>query len=172
MNEIMIAVNHAPHSSEAVLRSAELAAQSNRALHIVMAVRPPTATTIRNGTDSWTIDLLAAAECRVQTLIDEVRHLGVVTGTVIVANPRKAIRCEATRLDASLVLVVRKRIGSLAHRWSSTIGANGVLRHVRFRSPPRTMRTLCRRRGRQRASLYGVRTEHSGGQPHGSAVGS
>ena len=112
-----------------------------------MAVRPPTVTTIRNGADCWMVDLLAAAECKVRALTEEVRHLAVVSGSVIVANPRKAIRREATRLDASLVLVVRKQIGPFTHRWSASIAAHGVPRHVRFRSAPRTIRMLCRQRG-------------------------
>lgn len=157
MNDIIIAVNHSPHSSEAVLRCAELAARSNRRLHILMAVGRPTVATMHHGNDRWTVDLVHAAEWRVQALIAEVRHLGVVTGTVIVASPRKAIRLEATRLDASLVLVARKRIGPFTHRSSSTITHSGKLRRVWFRSPPSVIRTLCRQRGRRRGDCYGAR---------------
>ena len=129
MDEIIVGVDESPTARNAALRAAALAASCGKPLHIVMAVPSPSSGGMRgSGSEHWRTDSITAADQTVRALAGEVRGAGLVTHTVIVDHPAKALCAEAVRLNASMIAVGSKRAQSAARIVGSIAGS--VTKHA------------------------------------------
>ncbi|HEY5875313.1 MAG TPA: universal stress protein, partial [Ilumatobacteraceae bacterium] len=128
MDEIIVGVDESPTARHAALRAAAIAASCGKPLHIVMAVPSPSRGTRGSGSEHWRVDSITAADQTVRALAGEVRGAGLVTHTVIVDRPAKALCAEAVRLNASMIAVGNKRVQSAARIVGSIAGS--VAKHA------------------------------------------
>lgn len=109
MSAIIVGVDHSDTAHFAAVKAAELATALDKPLHLVMAVKDGKSQSTQFGADQFFDDWVTNANQFLQSLRVE---LGVDNTTTALggADPAKSLCDEATRLDASMIVVGNKRV--------------------------------------------------------------
>jgi nucleotide-binding universal stress UspA family protein len=109
MSAIIVGVDHSETAHLAAVRAAELATALDKPLHLVMAVKSGKSHSRHVGGDQFFDDWVTNANQFLQTMKAE---LGVENTTTALGgtDPAKSLCDEATRLDASMIVVGNKRV--------------------------------------------------------------
>jgi len=127
MNEIIVGVDRSATAHRAAVRAAELAAQTDADLHIVMCIKRSSAGTAGSGQDSWHIDPVSDAENFLRDLGASL-HYDRITTSVQSGDPASAMCDEAERLDAGMIVVGNRRVQGVSRVLGSIAGE--VLKHA------------------------------------------
>jgi nucleotide-binding universal stress UspA family protein len=105
VNATVIRVDHTLAAEHAAFEVAALAARTGQSVHLVMAVRPPYATSARSAdSDRRTFDSIGRADETLRALAGAIGTRTAVTYSVVIGRPARAVRQEAVRLGASTVI--------------------------------------------------------------------
>lgn len=123
MNEVIVGVDGSATARKAALAAAELANCCNLPLHIVMSMTRNTSQEVHGGgSEKWHIDSIGVAEDLLKSLAGELKANTPVSHAVLVSEPANALCEEATRLDASIIVVGNKRVQGAARVLGSIAG--------------------------------------------------
>ena len=123
MNEIIVGVDGTQTARMAAKCAAELANAYNRPLHIVTSMTRNTSQQVQGGgSERWQFDSISMGEDLVKALAGELGASVPVTTAVVMADPASALCEEATRLDASVIVVGNKRVQGAARVLGSIAG--------------------------------------------------
>jgi len=115
VNEIIVGVDGSTTARMAAEEAAALASAYNRPLHIVTSMSRNTSQEIQGGgSEKWRIDSVGVAEESLKALVGELKATVPVTYAVLLDDPATALCEEATRLDASMIVVGNKRVQGAA----------------------------------------------------------
>ena len=107
----------------AALAAAEMANSFNRPLHIVMSMTRNTSQEVHGGgSERWRVDSIGVAEDLLKALAGELKATVPVSHAVVLSDPASALCEEATRLDASIIVVGNKRVQGAARVLGSIAG--------------------------------------------------
>jgi nucleotide-binding universal stress UspA family protein len=111
MNEIVVGVDDSATAREAARQAVEMANNYQRGVHIVMALTRTSASELRvGGGETFHFDTISAADNSLKALAGELGARVPVTTAVVRADPATALCDEATRLEASVIVVGNKRV--------------------------------------------------------------
>lgn len=123
MNEIIVGVDGSATARMAALAAAEMANSFNRPLHIVMSMTRNTSQEVHGGgSERWRVDSIGVAEDLLKALAGELKATVPVSHAVVLSDPASALCEEATRLDASIIVVGNKRVQGAARVLGSIAG--------------------------------------------------
>jgi nucleotide-binding universal stress UspA family protein len=123
VNEIIVGVDGSETAGKAAEAAAELANSYNRPLHIVMSMTRSTSQDVRGGgSETWHVDSVGVAEDLMKALAGKLKVTTPVTHAVVMKDPATALCEEATRLDASTIVVGNKRVQGAARVLGSIAG--------------------------------------------------
>ena len=128
MNEIIVGVDSSATAREAAMQAAQLASATNRPLHLVMAQSKGGVRQITGGSESWIADPITMSEQSLVALAGELGCTTLMTHSVVMSDPAKALCDEAVRLDAWMIVVGNKRVQGASRVLGSI--ANDVARHA------------------------------------------
>ncbi len=107
----------------AAIAAAEIAAKFDRPLHIVMSMTRNTSQEVHGGgSERWHVDSIGVAEDLLKSLAGELKATVPVSHAVVLSDPANALCEEATRLDASIIVVGNKRVQGAARVLGSIAG--------------------------------------------------
>ena len=112
MNTIVVGTDQSSQAKSAVEKAVQMATLFGAPLHIVTAVPFATVPDIAGGMDFTLFDTFDDAERALADLAATITDVPVTTATVR-RDPATALCEEATRLDASLIVVGNKRVQSI-----------------------------------------------------------
>jgi nucleotide-binding universal stress UspA family protein len=105
------------------MQAAELASAYNRPLHIVTSMTRNTSQEVRGGgSENWHFDSIGLAEDSLKAMAGELKATTPVTHAVVMSDPATALCEEATRLNASIIVVGNKRVQGAARVLGSIAG--------------------------------------------------
>lgn len=123
MNEIIVGVDGSATARLAAMAAVEMANNYNRPLHIVMSMTRNTSQEVHGGgSERWHVDSIGVAEDLLKSLARELKANLPVTHAVVLSDPANALCEEATRLDASMIVVGNKRVQGAARVLGSIAG--------------------------------------------------
>jgi nucleotide-binding universal stress UspA family protein len=122
VNEIIVGVDGSATARMAALAAAEMANSFNRPLHIVMSMTRHTSQEVQGGGERWHVDSIGVAEDLLKALAGELKTTLPVTHAVVLSDPANALCEEATRLEASIIVVGNKRVQGAARVLGSIAG--------------------------------------------------
>lgn len=123
MNEIIVGVDGSATARMAAVAAAEMAAKFDRPLHIVMSMTRNTSQEVHGGgSERWHVDSIGVAEDLLKSLAGELKATVPVSHAVVLSDPANALCEEATRLDASIIVVGNKRVQGAARVLGSIAG--------------------------------------------------
>ena len=123
MNEIIVGVDGSATARMAAIAAAEMAAKFDRPLHIVMSMTRNTSQEVHGGgSERWHVDSIGVAEDLLKSLAGELKATVPVSHAVVLSDPATALCEEATRLDASIIVVGNKRVQGAARVLGSIAG--------------------------------------------------
>ena len=123
MNEIIVGVDGSATARMAAVAAAEIAAKFDRPLHIVMSMTRNTSQEVHGGgSERWHVDSIGVAEDLLKSLAGELKATVPVSHAVVLSDPANALCEEATRLDASIIVVGTKRVQGAARVLGSIAG--------------------------------------------------
>lgn len=123
MNEIIVGVDGSATARMAAMQAAELASAYNRPLHIVTSMTRNTSQEVRGGgSEKWHFDSIGLAEDSLKAMEGELKATTPVTHAVVMSDPATALCEEATRLNASIIVVGNKRVQGAARVLGSIAG--------------------------------------------------
>ncbi len=123
MNEIIVGVDGSETAGKAAEAAAEMANVYNRPLHIVMSMTRTTSQEVHGGgSESWHVDSVGVAEDLLKALAGKLKVTTPVTHAVVMKDPASALCEEATRLEASTIVVGNKRVQGAARVLGSIAG--------------------------------------------------
>ena len=123
MNEIIVGVDGSATARMAAMQAAELAGVYNRPLHIVTSMTRNTSKEVRGGgSEQWHFDSISLAEDSLKAMAGELKATTPVTHAVVMSDPASALCEEATRLNASIIVVGNKRVQGAARALGSIAG--------------------------------------------------
>jgi nucleotide-binding universal stress UspA family protein len=126
MNAIVVGTDQSPQARIAVDRAARMATQYQVPLHIVTGLRKDQAKEFGYGDDRLVLDNIDIAKRALVALAGEFKHVGAVTVAALDSDPISALCDEATRLNASAIVVGNKRVQGVGRVLGSV--AAGVLK--------------------------------------------
>ena len=111
MNAIVVGVDQSMTARWAAQRAAEIAEETGRPLHLVMALSETAVRDIRTvGSDHYRLDPFGVADHWLRALAGELASKGPVTTAVVVNDPAAALCEEAVKVDASIIVVGNKGV--------------------------------------------------------------
>jgi nucleotide-binding universal stress UspA family protein len=123
VNEIIVGVDGSETAREAAIQAAELASNYNRPLHIVTSMTRNVSQQVRGGgSETWHFDSLSVAEQTLKALAGELKTTTPITHAVVNSDPATALCEEATRLNASMIVIGNKRVQGAARVLGSIAG--------------------------------------------------
>ncbi|MEP7115266.1 MAG: universal stress protein [Ilumatobacteraceae bacterium] len=123
MNEIIVGVDGSATARLAAMAAVEMANNYSRPLHIVMSMTRNTSQEVHGGgSERWHVDSIGVAEDLLKSLARELKADLPVTHAVVLSDPAAALCEEATRLDASVIVVGNKRVQGAARVLGSIAG--------------------------------------------------
>jgi nucleotide-binding universal stress UspA family protein len=123
VNEIIVGVDGSATARMAAVAAAEMAAKFDRPLHIVMSMTRNTSQEVHGGgSERWHVDSIGVAEDLLKSLAGELKATVPVSHAVVLSDPANALCEEATRLDASIIVVGNKRVQGAARVLGSIAG--------------------------------------------------
>jgi nucleotide-binding universal stress UspA family protein len=123
VNEIIVGVDGSETARKAAVAAAEMANNYNLSLHIVMSMTRSTTQEVHGGgSESWHVDSIGVAEDLLKALAGELKTTSPVTYAVVLSGPADALCEEATRLEASAIVVGNKRVQGAARVLGSIAG--------------------------------------------------
>ncbi|HEX3088793.1 MAG TPA: universal stress protein [Ilumatobacteraceae bacterium] len=123
MNEIIVGVDGSETAGKAAEAAAEMANSYNRPLHIVMSMTRTTSQDVRGGgSETWHVDSVGVAEDLLKALAGKLKVTTPITHAVVMKDPATALCEEATRLEASTIVVGNKRVQGAARVLGSIAG--------------------------------------------------
>jgi nucleotide-binding universal stress UspA family protein len=123
VNEIIVGVDGSETARMAAVAAAEMANSYDRPLHIVMSMTRNTAQEVHGGgSETWHVDSVGVAEDLLKDLAGKLNVNTAVTHAVVLADPASALCEEASRLDASIIVVGNKRVQGAARVLGSIAG--------------------------------------------------
>ena len=115
MNEIIVGVDGTATARMAAVAAAEMATNFNRPLHIVTSMKSHNSREIHGGgSEVWHIDSVGVAEDLLKALAGELKVTVPVTHAVVMSDVANGLVDEATRLNASMIVVGNKRVQGAA----------------------------------------------------------
>jgi nucleotide-binding universal stress UspA family protein len=129
MNAIVVGTDQSPQARVAVEKAVHMANLNQVPLHIVTAVRRGQVREFGHGNDHWAFDNLDLATEALLALASEFRTKVTVTTAALDRDPVSALCDEATRLNASVIVVGNKRVQGVSRVLGSV--AAGVLKSAR-----------------------------------------
>jgi len=138
MNEIVVGVDESATAREAARQAVEMANNYQRPVHLVMALTRTSASDVRvSGSETFHFDTISAADNTLKALAGELGARVPVTTAVVRADPATALCDEATRLEASVIVVGNKRVqgasrilGSIALDVAKSAPCNVLIVHT------------------------------------------
>lgn len=123
MNEIIVGVDGSATARKAAMEAADMANTYQRPLHIVTSMTRNTSQQVQGGgSEVWHFDSVSIAEELLKALAGELHATVPVTHAVVMADPATALCDEATRLEASVIVVGNKRVQGAARVLGSIAG--------------------------------------------------
>jgi nucleotide-binding universal stress UspA family protein len=123
LNEIIVGVDGSATARAAAVAAAELATNYNRPLHIVTSMTRNTTQQVRGGgSETWHFDSISLAEESLKALAGELKTTTPVTHAVVLSDTAIGLCDEATRLNASIIVVGNKRVQGAARVLGSIAG--------------------------------------------------
>lgn len=123
MNEIIVGVDGSATARMAAEEAVGLAHAYNRPLHIVTSMSRTSSQEVQGGgSERWRIDSVGVAEDTLKALIGELKVKVPVTYAVLRDDPASGLVEEATRLDASVIVVGNKRVQGASRVLGSIAG--------------------------------------------------
>ena len=123
MNEIIVGVDGSATARMAAVAAAEMATNYNSPLHIVMSMTRNTSQEVQGGgSERWHVDSIGVAEDLIRQLASELKTTSPITHAVVLSDPASALCEEASRLDASIIVVGNKRVQGAARVLGSIAG--------------------------------------------------
>lgn len=123
MNEIIVGVDGSETARMAAVAAAEMATSYNRPLHIVMSMTRNTTQEVHGGgSETWHVDSVSVAEDLIKDLAGKLKATTPVTHAVVMKDPAAALCEEASRLQASIIVVGNKRVQGAARVLGSIAG--------------------------------------------------
>jgi nucleotide-binding universal stress UspA family protein len=123
VNEIIVGVDGSATARMAAEEAAALANAYNRPLHIVTSMARTSSQEVHGGgSEVWRIDSVGVAEQTLKSLAGELKATVPVTYAVLLDDPAIGLVDEATRLDASIIVVGNKRVQGAARVLGSIAG--------------------------------------------------
>ena len=123
MNEIIVGVDGSETAARAAEAAAEMANSYNRPLHIVMSMTRTTTQEVQGGgSETWHVDSVGVAEDLLKALAGKLKVTTPVTHAVVMKDPATALCEEATRLEATAIVVGNKRVQGAARVLGSIAG--------------------------------------------------
>lgn len=115
MNEIIVGVDGSATARMAAVAAAEMATNFNRPLHIVTSMKSHNSREVHGGgSEVWHIDSVGVAEDLLKAMAGELKVKVPVTHAVVMSDVASGLCDEATRLNASMIVVGNKRVQSAA----------------------------------------------------------
>ncbi|HSB84758.1 MAG TPA: universal stress protein [Ilumatobacteraceae bacterium] len=123
MNEIIVGVDGSATARIAAEEAVALANAYQRPLHIVTSMARSSSQEVQGGgSERWRIDSVGVAEDTLKAMIGELKANVPVTYAVLLDDPAVGLCEEATRLDASVIVVGNKRVQGAARVLGSIAG--------------------------------------------------
>jgi nucleotide-binding universal stress UspA family protein len=123
MNEIIVGVDGSATARMAAVAAAEMATNYNSPLHIVMSMARNTSQEVQGGgSERWHVDSIGVAEDLIKQLAGQLKTTSPITHAVVLSDPASALCDEASRLDASIIVVGNKRVQGAARVLGSIAG--------------------------------------------------
>ena len=123
MNEIIVGVDGSDTARKAAVAAAEMANTFNRPLHIVTSMKSHSSREVHGGgSEVWVIDSVGVAEDLLTALAGELKAKVPVTHAVVMSDVAIGLCDEATRLNASMIVVGNKRVQGAARVLGSIAG--------------------------------------------------
>lgn len=122
MNEIIVGVDGSATARMAADEAVELANAYERPLHIVTSMSRTSSQEVQGGGEKWRIDSIGVAEDTLKALAGELKAKVPVTFSVLLDDPATGLCNEATRLQASVIVVGNKRVQGAARVLGSIAG--------------------------------------------------
>jgi nucleotide-binding universal stress UspA family protein len=123
MNEIIVGVDGSATARMAAIAASEMATNYNVPLHIVMSMTRNTSQEVQGGgSERWHVDSIGVAEDLLKSLARELKTTSPISHAVVLSDPATALCDEATRLDASVIVVGNKRVQGAARVLGSIAG--------------------------------------------------
>jgi nucleotide-binding universal stress UspA family protein len=123
MNEIIVGVDGSATARMAAVAAAEMATNYNSPLHIVMSMTRNTSQEVQGGgSERWHVDSIGVAEDLIKQLASQLKTTSPITHAVVLSDPASALCDEASRLDASIIVVGNKRVQGAARVLGSIAG--------------------------------------------------
>lgn len=110
MDEIIVGVDESATAKIAATQAAELALQTGKPLHLVMALKRRQASTFQAGAERVVIDNISLGEDFLRSLKGELPGGMNATHAVMMKDPADALCDEAERLGASMIVVGNRRV--------------------------------------------------------------
>jgi nucleotide-binding universal stress UspA family protein len=128
-NVILVGVDGSDSSRRAARRAAELAVQLGAQLHVLTAVDRATVEEIPDRPGASQVTSGELAEAIASEVADELRTtVPTVTSTALTGKPASALVDEATRMEASLIVVGNRRVQGVSRVLGSV--ATSVAAHA------------------------------------------
>ena len=123
MNEIIVGVDGSETARMAAVAAAEMANNYNLPLHLVTSMTRNTSQQVQGGgSEVWHVDSIGVAEDLLKSLAGQLKATTPVSHAVVLSDPATALCEEATRLDASAIVVGNKRVQGAARVLGSIAG--------------------------------------------------
>jgi nucleotide-binding universal stress UspA family protein len=122
MSTIIVGVDRSPEAHAAAVKAARMASLYDAPLHIVTAVQKVEVQHIKSGREEWHFDSLDIATQTLEKLAAEFRSTTKVSTAVVQSDPASALCDEATRLNASVIVVGNKRVQGVSRVLGSVAG--------------------------------------------------
>ena len=129
MDEIIVGVDGSATARMAAVAAAEMAAKFNRPLHIVTSMKSHNSREVHGGgSEVWVVDSVGVAEDHLKAMAGELKVTVPVTFAVVMSDVASGLCDEATRLNASTIVVGNKRVQGAARVLGAI--ATDVARHA------------------------------------------
>ena len=110
MDEIIVGVDESATAKIAALQAAQLAQQTGKPLHLVMALKRRPAQSVQAGAERVVIDNISLAEDFLRSLKGELPGGRNATHAVVAKDPADELCDEAERLAAWMIVVGNRRV--------------------------------------------------------------
>jgi len=113
VNEIIVGVDGSATARMAAVAAAEMATKFDRPLHIVTSMKSHNSREVHGGgSEVWVVDSVGVAEDHLRAMAGELKVTVPVTFGVVMSDVATGLCDEATRLNASVIVVGNKRVQS------------------------------------------------------------